>query len=151
MSRWDWIEGVKAETPTRVAVRELCKVMAKELSAWPPELEWNESQQSQSAKRLFDAEGNVHTPSSSAVGEAAKRLDWEFSRAMDAIDYYQRNRVLEKSCEGPEDCLASEFLFEYLREGLFSLMERTEGRVRRADILEGLPEMKILLQQIFGA
>ncbi len=150
MSRWDWIEGVKAETATRVAVRELCKLMAKELSSWPPELEWNDSQQSQSAKLLFDREGQVPTPSESAVGEAAKRLEWEFSRAMDAIEYYQRNHVLEKSCEGPVDCLASEFLFEYLREGFFSLMERTEGRIRRADILEGLPEMRILLQQTFG-
>lgn len=150
MSRWDWLEGVKAESPSRVAVRELCKLMVKELGAWPPELSWGESQVSTNGQELFDEQAPQQLPSPTAIAEASKRLRWEFERNMEASDYYLRNRLLEKACEGRKDYLASEFLFEYLREGFFELMERTEGRIRRADILEGLDELEVLLGHMFS-
>ncbi len=144
MKRWEWLEGVKAETTARVCVRELCKVLTSELSKWPPEVSsCDEGMAAQMEALFYQSEfvplGRV------AMAEALKRLGWEFERNLSATDFYLRNHQLENACPDIGQQRASEFAFAYLREGFYELMERTEGRVLRSDVLDGLAELGILL------
>ena len=137
MSRWDYLEGVKAETPTKVAVRELGRILVEELSAWPPEVDWLDA----SMRKRFACLYVPFTapPSESVVVESLRRVRWELTRDFEAIDHYERNHHLEKACPGKNDRAARDLIANYLYEALLQLIERTENRVKRSELVDGLP------------
>lgn len=149
MSRWEYLEGVVAETPTRVAVRELGKILVEELSAWPPTVDWTSDELRRRYAGLY-APGAA-LPLETAVTEAMKRVRWELSRDYEAIDYYERNHHLRHACPEERDRLACELIHLYVYEALLQLIERTENRVKRADLIEGLDRIEASLRAAWRA
>ena len=139
MNRIEWIEGLKKETAARAAVRELRKLLIEELRDWPPEVEWSDATQRERFSPLYDSAAS--RPSLVAQQEATQRVRWEFSRDYEAIEHYERNHVLRKRCPDSNDRLSSVFLHFYLLEAFSQLIETTENRVKRQDILDGLSDI----------
>ena len=134
--RWEWLEGLKAESSIDVAVKYVAALTADVLAAWPPEIRMAEGQ---SESRFLDVlEPGAERPSLAAYEEAIKRARWELLRDYDAIDFYARNNHIAKACPSARDQLASEFIQHYVLESFFALMEKTEYRVKRKDVVAGL-------------
>lgn len=138
--RWRWLEQISPESAVAVAVKQLARMIADELSDWPPQVRLAEGPL---AKRL----GQVlvrgsRRPSTAAFEEAIQRVTWDLERNEEAIDFYGRNHHLERACPDPYDQIGSEVMAHYILEALFTLMDKTEGRVRRADLLVGLPLLR---------
>lgn len=145
MNRWDWIEDIKAVTPGHVAVRELGKVLADELGAWPPEVEWcDEGTRQRFAEILAPT---APSPSTSALAESLKLVRWELGHDFEAIDQYQRNHHLEKACPAQADQLACSFLQSYFIEAFLELIERTDNRVMRSDLTDGIDKLETRIKQ----
>jgi hypothetical protein len=145
MSRWEWIEGIRAETPSQVAVRELGKVLVSELKEWPPAVEWSDEGSRQRYAEIFAPDSVA--PSSAVVAECFKVVRWELLRDFDAIGYYERNHELEKACPTRKEQLSWAFLRSYFSEAFFELIERTENRVTRRDLLAGMDELELRFKQ----
>ena len=148
MSRWDWVEGIKSETASRVAVRELGKMLVDELSSWPVEVNWCDQRSQQRFAVIF--EPGARRPSRQALAECLQLVQWDLSRDNEAISYYERNHHLEKACPEKFDRLACEFLRTYFMEAFFVLLERTSNRVKRSDLLDGIEELQIRLERVLA-
>lgn len=133
-NRWEWLEGLKAETPIEIAVKYVAALAADELTAWPPSVSSPQNGSRFSELLEFGAE----RPSLPAYEEAIKRGRWELLRDFDAIDFYARNNHIAQACPSKRDQLASEFIQHYILESFFTLMEKTEYRVKRKDVIPGL-------------
>lgn len=138
MSKYDWIEDLRPETPIVVAVREMGKVVVDALASWPPEVAWTDASFKRRYGSLFD--NGAPRPAWAAFDEAVKRLKMEFDRDYEALDFYARNHHLQQACPLASDQLASDFVFFYVSEAYLVLIERTHQQVRRADVLAGLDE-----------
>ena len=134
--RWEWLEGLKAESPIDVAVKYVAALTADTLLAWPPQIRAVEGQNGSRYASVL--EPGSERPALATYEEAIKRARWELQRDYDAIDFYARNDGIAKACPSKRDQLASEFIQHYVLESFFGLMEKTEYRVKRADILPGL-------------
>lgn len=135
-NRWEWLEGLKPESPIDVAVKYVAAMVADAITAWPPVVR---SVEGQSGSRFRDVlEAGAERPSLAAYEEAIKRARWELLRDYDAIDFYARNNHIATACPSERDQLASEFIQHYVLESFFVLMEKTEYRVKRSDVLPGL-------------
>lgn len=135
-NRWEWLEGVKPESPITVAVKYMAEQIAKELTEWPPEVMAMEGNGTGAYSDLV-APGSPR-PALTAFTEAVKRARWELAREFDAIDFYERNHHLAKACPSARDQRASVFIHHYILESFFVLMEKTEYRVKRKDALVGV-------------
>ena len=135
-NRWEWLEGVKPESPITVAIKYMAEQISKELRQWPPEVMPVGPNETNSYADILTPGSS--RPSLSAFAEAIKRARWELARDFDAIDFYERNHHLAKACPSARDQNASVFIQHYILESFFTLMERTEYRVKRADALEGV-------------
>ena len=136
MNRWEWLESMKPESTIAVAVKYMVKHIVDDLAAWPPQVV---DQQGATPSRFADilARGSAK-PAISAYREALKRVRWELTRDYDAINFYERNHHLKKACPDQRDQLASEFIQHYILESFYTLMERTDYRVKRPDVLVGV-------------
>lgn len=136
LNRWEWLEGLKPESPIDVAVKYVAAMTADSLAAWPPMVNVAEGQ---SSGRFGDVlEPGAQRPNLSAFEEAIKRARWEFERDYEALNFYSRNNHIAKACPAERDQLASEFIQHYILESFFVLMEKTEYRIKRKDVLPGL-------------
>ncbi len=140
MNRWEWLEGLQKETPARVATRELSKLLVTELRNGPPAVEWSDTSHRERFSALY--EPGAWNPSETAVREAVQRLQWELTRNFDAISHYERNHLLHERCPGANEYLSSDFLHFYLYEAFLQLIETTENRIQRRDILDCLSELE---------
>ncbi|MCP4444461.1 MAG: hypothetical protein GY811_03840 [Myxococcales bacterium] len=136
IDRWEWLEGLKAESPIDVAVKYVAALTADALAAWPPAISAVEGQEGSRFRDVL--EPGAERPSLAAYEEAIKRARWELLRDYDAIDFYARNNHIVEACPAKRDQLASEFIQHYVLESFFVLMEKTEYRVKRKDVLPGL-------------
>ena len=144
MNRWEWIEGIRAETPSQVAVRELGKVLLSELENWPPAIEWSDEA---TRERYAEILTPSAAPSLAVLSECFKVARWELQRDFDAIGHYERNHKLAEACPSKVEQLAFAFLRSYFTEAFFELIERTENRVNRRDLLSGMDELELRFQQ----
>jgi hypothetical protein len=142
--RWEWLEGVRPQTPVEWAVTQMAKVLLKELSNWPPDIDWTDSGAEGRYGDLFAADASP--PSHAALDQAITRAGWELARNHEALEHYQRNHLLEQACPESYDRLASAFIETYLTEALFELIERTENRVKRRDAMSCLDQLSVLLR-----
>lgn len=136
----EWLESLQKEAPTRVAVREMSKLLVDELRMGAPVVDWNDASHREHFASLYEPQG--WTLSEAAVAEALRHLNWELDRDFEAIDHYARNRLLEARCPDVSDRLTSEFLRHYLHEAFMQLIEATENRISRQDIRDGLSELE---------
>jgi len=148
MDRWEWLEGIKAESATSVAVKHLAKIVADELLEWPPRVEVT---QEQFRSKFVDIlSPGTARPTRRAFEEAIRRARWELARDFDAIDFYERNGHLAKAIPDARDRLASEFIQHYILEAFFVLMEKTDYRVKRPDIKRGLDWVERRIEVAWG-
>lgn len=142
--RWEWLEGVRAQTAVEWAVTQMATILLKELSSWPPDVAWTDSEAERRYGDLFAA--GAPPPSRAAFEQAITRARWDLARDHEALDHYRRNNMLERSCPAPHDRLASAFIETYLTEALFELIERTESRVKRRDAISCLDQLSRLVK-----
>lgn len=146
-NRWEWLEGLKPESPIDVAVKYVAALIADELAAWPPPVSFAAGQ---SESRFGDLLGpGAERPSLAAFEEAIRRGRWELERNFDAIDHYARNRHIEAACPSERDRVASEFIQHYILESFFTLMEKTDYRVKRRDVIPGMDMVERRLKLIW--
>lgn len=142
--RWEWLEGVRPQTLVEWAVTQMAATLLKELSSWPPDVAWSDSSAEERYRDLFTA--GAPSPSQAAFDQAITRARWDLTRDYEALEHYQRNNMLERSCPEPYDRLASAFIETYLTEALFELIERMENRVKRRDAISCLDQLSQLLK-----
>ncbi len=135
MRDWEWLEGVKSQSPSEVAIAELGKLLAEELGNWPPQVEWDSEEQRRPYEKLL-APGSA-TPSATVFVEALKLARWELEREDEALNQYLRNHHLERACPLQSEQQAATFLQLYFVEAFYELIERTENRVKRREIIAG--------------
>lgn len=146
--RWDWLEGLKPESAIIAAVKQMANLVAEELSSWPPAVRMTEGP---GGSRFAEVVAPGATrPSRPAFEEALKRVRWELERDYDAIDHYERNHTLAKRCPDRADQIASEFIQHYILEAFYTLMEKTESRVKRKDVLVGIDALERKLDRALG-
>jgi hypothetical protein len=143
--RWDWLEGIRPQTPVEWAVTQMAKILLEELSSWPPEIAWTDAGAEGRYGDLFAADAPA--PSNAAFDQAIMRAGWELARDHEALEHYQRNNLLEQACPSSYDRLASAFIETYLTEAFFELFERTDSRVKRRDALSCLDQLSTLLRR----
>ena len=147
-NRWEWLEGLKPESAIAVAVKYMAKLVLEELTDWPPEVRLAEGRgPSRFAEVLAPGAPRPPWP---AFEEAIKRARWELERDYDAINHYERNHYLAKSCPEPLDQVASEFIQHFILEAFYTLIEKTESRVKRRDVLVGLDSLERRLKLEVG-
>lgn len=141
--RWEWLEGVRTQTPVEWVVSQTAKILLRELDRWPPRVDWVDSRARERYRELYAA--GARPPARAALEQAILRAGWELAHDDEALEHYRRNRLLEQVCPLPYDRLASELLETYLTEALLELIERTENRVKRRDAIACLARLQELL------
>lgn len=136
VDRWEWLEGVRRESAISVAVKQLAGLVADEVLRWPPRVALAEGHFQNRFGEIL-APGAAR-PSRRAFEEALRCARWEIARDFAAIDFYERNGQRGKACSSRRDLLASEFIEQYILEAFFVLMEKTDSRVKRKDVLVGI-------------
>lgn len=138
-SRWDYLFEAKAVPILDHLLEEVAKLLAKDLSKWPPPIEELDLDAGGTFAPLF-LEAPPR-PSPAVYTEALRLSRWELEREFDAYDDYMRNkRYLERGL-APTDRLALLFLNRWLVEQMLGLGEATEGRVKR-------PMMRLILDKL---
>lgn len=127
--RWDWIEGLKRQSLTETVITEAAKILADEVAAWPPVIDWVDERAAARFAPLYAALAPL--PSLDAIEHGFARATLLYLRETDALTRLDRH--------GPPtsneiDRLASELLSDWLPEWLYELRERTDGRLPRADL-----------------
>ncbi len=138
--RFDWLEGLAPQSATAVGVKYAARAIADELTEWPPRIVLGGDPRSQRFAALV-APG-AKRPSMTAFREAVKRARWELERNYEAIDHYERNDHLAAACPDERERLGAELMRDFILEYFFELIERTENRVKRADVLVGLDDLE---------
>jgi len=144
-NRWEWLEGVRAQTPLEWVVGQTAQILLRELSGWPPQVDWVDPRAQERYRELYTA--GARPPSRAALQQAILRAGWELGHDEEALEHYRRNRLLEQVCPLPYDRLASELIETYLTEALLELIERTENRVKRRDAIACLARLQELLRR----
>jgi hypothetical protein len=143
--RWQWLERIQPESPISVAVKYVARMVADELLDWPPPINAPSGDGPSRFSEVLEA--GSRRPSLAAFEQAIKRARWELTRDYDAIDFYERNHHLAKACPNTRDQLGSELIQHYILESFFELMERTEYRVKRKDVIVGVDMVRRRIAQ----
>jgi hypothetical protein len=145
-SRWDYLFEAKPVPILDHLLEEVAKLVAKDLSAWPPPVQELDLDVGGTFSPLFLEAPPRPSP---AVYEEALRLSrWELEREFDAYDDYMRNkRYLERGL-APTDRLALLFLNRWLVEQMLGLGEATEGRVKRPMMRQVLDKVEARLRLV---
>ncbi len=142
-------DSLEKNTAVQAGVKYVAGMIADDLSDWPPSIALDDTPRSQRFVELV-APG-AKRPSLAAFVEAVKQVRWELERDFEAIAHYERNHHLEQACPDPRDRLASELIRHYILESFLSLIERTENRVKRADVLVGLSRLETHVRARWGS
>lgn len=147
MSRWDWLEGVRATSVADALVVEASKALAEELRAWPPVVEWSDAQ----AQAIF---APLYAPEAPALDRAALDLGvqlarWELERDYAAIDHAARSGAID-ALAGEHARLAARLLWQWLPEWLLELKGLAGDRLTRGHLLRVLDaaEKRALLARL---
>jgi hypothetical protein len=138
--RWEFLEGVKAVEAADAVAAEFAKVLADELRAWPPRIEWTDPAHAARFAPLY-ASGELlgpRQPSRDAVREGFRLARWDLRHEQEEIDYYFDNDHGARACPDRYDRLALELVWRWLVEALLELSDRTGGRLKRRHLLDCL-------------
>ncbi len=127
-SRWAWLEGLRPQALEDAIAAEAAKMIASELRAWPPKIEWTDPAL---AARFAPV---LATPPSTAdlhEGFALARL--ELQHDLDALRFARPS-------------LAIDLIRLYLTETLYALAERTQNRLKRRHLLLALDRAQLIIR-----
>ncbi|MFL5346923.1 MAG: hypothetical protein ACJ8AT_19240 [Hyalangium sp.] len=145
-SRWDHLIEVKTVGVLEHLLEEVAKLVAKDLSAWPPPVQEIDLDVGGTFAPLFLEP--TPRPSQAVYEEALRLSRWELAREFDAYDDYMRNkRYLERGL-APTDRLALLFLNRWLVEQMLGLGEATQSRVKRPMMGQILDKVEARLRQV---
>jgi hypothetical protein len=145
-SRWDYLFEAKSVPVLDHLLEEVAKLLAKDLSTWPPPVQELDLDVGGTFSPLF-LEAPPR-PSPAVYDEALRLSRWELEREFDAYDDYMRNkRYLERGL-APTDRLALLFLNRWLVEQMLGLGEATEGRVKRPMMRQVLDKVEARLRLV---
>jgi hypothetical protein len=145
-SRWDYLFETKPIPLLDHLLEEVAKLLAKDLSRWPPPVQEIDLDLGGTFAPLFLEP--TPRPSHAAYDEALRLSRWELGREFDAYDDYMRNkRYLERGL-APTDRLTLLFLNRWLVEQMLGLGEATEGRVKRPHMLQILDKLEAKLRLV---
>lgn len=131
--RWEWLEGVRRIGAAQAIGEELGKLLSVELRSWPPRVEWEDAARQRKFAVLY-ADG-APPPSHAAVLEGLRLARLDVAREPETIAAFLRGDGASASVG---DALARELVWQFAYEAALVVLERTEGRVRRSDIVNGL-------------
>lgn len=144
-SRWDYLLDQKPIPLADHLISEVAKLLAKDLAKWPPPIQEFDAETGKQFAPLFAPDRP--RPSAQVYTEALQLSRWELTRELDAYDDYMRNRRWLEKGLGPDDKLPLLFLNRWLVEQMLALGEATEGRVKRAQMLECLDQVQRRLRE----
>ncbi|WP_224365280.1 hypothetical protein [Hyalangium versicolor] len=145
-SRWDHLFEAKPVPVLDHLLEEVAKLLAKDLSKWPPPVQELDLDVGGTFAPLF-LEATPR-PSQAVYEEALRLSRWELEREFEAYDDYMRNkRYLERGL-APTDRLALLFLNRWLVEQMLGLGEATEGRVKRPMMRQVLDKVEARLRLV---
>ncbi|WP_224244300.1 hypothetical protein [Hyalangium gracile] len=145
-SRWDYLFEAKPIPVMDHLLEEVAKLLAKDLSKWPPPVQELDLDVGGTFAPLFLEP--TPQPSPAVYDEALRLSRWELAREFDAYDDYMRNkRYLERGL-APTDRLTLLFLNRWLVEQMLGLGEATEGRVKRPMMRQILDKLEARLRRV---
>jgi hypothetical protein len=154
MARWDRLLDLKPVPLAEQLLEEASRLLAQELSAWPPSIDSWESPTDEARFGPLLAQG-APAPEPAVFAAAFHVARLELSRELEAIDDYHRNerwRAFAAPGRAVDQLL---FLERYLTEQMLAIGEATNGRIKRAQLVDLLAraERKLLarLQALDGA
>jgi hypothetical protein len=133
MGRWDhWLEA-KAKPLTEHVLDEVAKILAKDLSGWPPPVaEWSSDADRERFASLFAPA--AARPGRITFREAFRLARWEMQRDVQAIDQYMTREQWRSEGVADHEFLALLFVHQWLIEQLLGLNEATEGKIKRTQL-----------------
>jgi hypothetical protein len=145
-SRWDHLFEAKPVPILDHLLEEVARLLAKDLSRWPPPVQEIDLDVGGTFAPLFLEP--TPRPSQAVFDEALRLSRWELGREFDAYDDYMRNkRYLERGL-APTDRLPLLFLNRWLVEQMLGLGESTEGRVKRPMMIQILDKVEAKLRLV---
>ena len=144
--RWDRLLDVKRVTLADQLMTEAAKILWEDLGTWPPPMEEIEAAGSREFASVLAPGSPV--PPSAAYLEGIRLARFDLKREFEAFDEYVRNRRWTEV--GLEDAHkpAVLLLSRYLTESLLALLERTQGRVKRADLVLALDRLQVRFEAV---
>lgn len=145
-SRWDRLLDVKRVTLVDQLMTEAAKILWEDLGTWPPPLEEVEAAGSREFADVLASDSAV--PPRTAFLEGIRLARHDLLREFEVFDEYVRNRRWVAA--GLEDAHKPAILFlaRYLTESLLALREKTEGRVKRADLVLALDRLQVRFEAL---
>ncbi|MDY7228629.1 hypothetical protein [Hyalangium rubrum] len=145
-SRWDYLFETKPIPMMDHLLEEVAKLLAKDLTQWPPPIQEIDLDVGGTFAPLFLEP--TPRPGPAVYTEALRLSRWELAREFDAYDDYMRNkRYLERGL-APTDRLTLLFLNRWLVEQMLGLGEATEGRVKRPLMSQVLDKVEAKLRLV---
>jgi hypothetical protein len=145
-SRWDHLFEARPVPMLDHLLEEVAKLLAKDLSKWPPPVQEIDLDIGGTFAPLFLEP--TPKPAQAVYDEALRLSRWELAREFEAYDDYMRNkRYLERGL-APTDRLALLFLNRWLVEQMLGLGEATEGRVKRPMMSQILDKVEARLRLV---
>jgi hypothetical protein len=144
-SRWDFLLDHKPVPLVDHLITEVAKLLAKDLARWPPPIQELDEATGKPFEPLLAPDRP--RPSPQVYAEALQLTRWELTRELDPYDDYMRNRRWMEKGLAPDDKLPLLFLNRWLVEQMLALGEATEGRVKRAQMLECLERVRQRLNE----
>jgi len=135
-SRWDRILELKPVPLIEHVMEEVARLFAADLRTWPPPVDEFEGEAGAKIAALLAA--NPRPPDDRVVGEAFTLTRFDLAHEHEAYDDYLRNQRWQEAGLTASDKPMLLFLSRFMSEQLLALGEATEGRLKRAQLLEVL-------------
>jgi hypothetical protein len=145
-SRWDYLFETKPVPLIDHLLEEVAKLLAKDLSSWPPPVQEVDLEVGGQYAPIFT--GEVPRPARAVYDEALRLSRWELSRELDAYDDYMRNKRYLAHGLAPGDRLTLLFLNRWIVDQMLGLSEATEGRVNRRHMQQCLDRLEARLRMV---
>ncbi len=138
MNRWTWVLDQKPRPVLEVLKDEVAKLLAGQLQRWPLPLEELDPTYATRHAAAFAPE--APRPAQAVYIQSFRLARWELERELDAVDDYFRNMRFLGYGLSAADKPALLVLSRWLTEQALALAEATEGRVKRADLVDILAQ-----------
>jgi len=135
--RWDFLYEVRPVPLQEHLVEELGRLVAEDLSRWPPALE-SFAFPEEGARFAPLLESGTPRPDAAAFRAAFLLARLELEREIARIDDYMRNERWRPGVSPGASYDAMILISRYLTEQMLCVLERTGGRVLRAQLVEAL-------------
>lgn len=145
MSRWNRLLETKPLSLIDHLLTEMAKLIAQDLSTWPLPIQELDPALSACYREVIAAESR---PADGVFAEAFRLTRWELKREVDAIDEYMRNLRWMSFGLSSRDKAPILFVARWLLEQYLSLLESTNSRITRVDLLECLERTQRFFTQL---